>query len=71
MTDPQQRPAQVRSFLLGLQASIVASLEQFEPDGFDSDEWKREEGGGGISRVVENGAVFERAGVLFSHVQGA
>ena len=71
MTDPREHPEKVRSYLLGLQASIVTNLEQFEPSGFNTDEWKRPEGGGGISRVVENGAVFERAGVLFSHVQGA
>src|SRR5690606_9110826 len=38
---------------------------------FQSDSWSREEGGGGISRLLEGGALLERAGVLFSHVRGA
>ena len=38
---------------------------------FIEDQWTREEGGGGRSRVLTNGAVFEQAGVNFSHVSGA
>ena len=60
----------VRQYLLGLQASIVNALEKEEGSAFLSDEWVRPEGGGGLSRLIENGKVFERAGVLFSHVMG-
>jgi coproporphyrinogen III oxidase len=35
------------------------------------DAWERAEGGGGVTRLIEDGAVFERAGVNFSHVHGA
>lgn len=63
--------SQVKDYLLALQASIVAALERVEGSPFLRDEWVRAEGGGGISRLIEDGAVFERAGVLFSHVQGA
>ncbi len=63
---------QVRSYLLALQDNICESLA--EEDGqasFIIDEWQRPEGGGGRSRVLTEGAVFERAGVNFSHVKGA
>ena len=63
---------QVRSYLLALQDSICNSLA--EEDGgatFIVDEWLRPEGGGGRSRVLTEGVVFERAGVNFSHVKGA
>lgn len=62
----------VRTYLLGLQESICNALA--EEDGVASfivDEWDRPEGGGGRSRVLSDGAVFEKAGVNFSHVHGA
>ena len=60
----------VRDYLLGLQDSIVSSLELLDGGAFLRDEWKRPEGGGGVSRMLEDGKVFERAGVGFSHVSG-
>ncbi|MDN4017024.1 oxygen-dependent coproporphyrinogen oxidase [Zwartia panacis] len=60
----------VRSYLLGLQQRIVTALEHAGADLFERDEWTRAEGGGGISRLIEGGSLFERAGVLFSHVKG-
>lgn len=62
---------QVKSYLLQLQDNICAELA--EEDGgaaFIVDEWERPEGGGGRSRVLKEGAVFEKAGVNFSHVHG-
>lgn len=59
------------SYLKELQMNICNSLEAL--DGlavFRTDEWIRPEGGGGISRVIENGKVFEKGGVNFSHVHG-
>ena len=69
---PEDRPdaAAVREYLLGLQARIVAGLEALDGKPFITDAWQRPEGGGGISRVIEEGNVFERGGVLFSHVRG-
>ena len=61
----------VHSYLLGLQHHIVGALESVEDAAFLTDQWVRDEGGGGISRLIEGGRVFERAGVLFSHVLGA
>jgi coproporphyrinogen III oxidase len=61
----------VRTYLLDLQDSICTAIEK--ADGgqcFREDRWTREEGGGGRSRVMENGAVFEKAGINFSHVFG-
>jgi coproporphyrinogen III oxidase len=60
-----------REYFLGLQARIVAALEAIDGGGFRRDEWTRPEGGGGIARVLEDGRVFERGGVNFSHVKGA
>lgn len=62
----------VKEYLLSLQDNICASIE--EEDGkarFREDLWERDEGGGGRSRVMADGAAFEQAGVGFSHVYGA
>lgn len=64
--------AEVKSFLLSLQDSICAQLAQADGGAvFNEDRWTREEGGGGRSRVLTQGSVFEQAGVNFSHVSGA
>ncbi|RVT83104.1 oxygen-dependent coproporphyrinogen oxidase [Inhella crocodyli] len=64
----------VRAYLLGLQHRIVTGLEALDGNAFASDPWQREPGGrlegDGLSRMLEGGAVFERAAVLFSHVKG-
>lgn len=57
-------------YFLDLQARIVATLEAADGTSFQADQWTRDEGGGGLSRYLEGGPLFERAGVLFSHVQG-
>ncbi|HIF9236136.1 TPA: oxygen-dependent coproporphyrinogen oxidase [Photobacterium damselae] len=61
----------VKTFLLQLQDQICRALEQ--QDGvaqFEQDDWQREQGGGGRTRVLRHGQVFEQAGVNFSHVFG-
>ncbi len=63
-------PVAVRDYLLGLQQRIVAALEALDGKPFREDRWDRPQGGGGISRIIEEGDVFERGGVNFSHVQG-
>jgi coproporphyrinogen III oxidase len=60
----------VKPYLLELQSGIVAVLEDIDGKPFVRDEWQRPEGGGGISRVLEEGNVFERGGVNLSHVTG-
>jgi len=62
----------VKTYLTGLQKTICEQLaaEDGKKD-FIVDEWQREGGnGGGITRVLSGGAVFEQAGVNFSHVSG-
>ena len=62
--------AAVRDYLTSLQDRIVAALERVDGGRFRRDAWTRPEGGGGDSRVIEDGALFERGGVNFSHVTG-
>jgi coproporphyrinogen III oxidase len=61
----------VKRYLLDLQARICAALEQEDGSArFVEDVWQREAGGGGITRVIADGAVLEKGGVAFSHVHG-
>ncbi len=66
--------AQVRSYLVGLQARITAALNEIDPTPFVSDAWEKPAGeklqGNGITKIMEGGPVFERAGCGFSHVTG-
>jgi coproporphyrinogen III oxidase len=62
---------QVLVYLRNLQETICTALADVDGrTGFREDNWEREGGGGGRSRVMEGGAVFEKAGVNFSHVFG-
>ena len=61
---------QVKQFLLNLQDTICQQLTAVDGAEFVEDSWQREAGGGGRSRVLRNGGVFEQAGVNFSHVHG-
>jgi len=61
----------VKTYLLGLQDRICTALEKEDgKEKFRDDAWERPEGGGGKSRVLTDGAIFEQAGVNFSHVHG-
>lgn len=67
-SDSRQRVSQ---FLRDLQDSICQGLEQLDGQAaFREDSWTREEGGGGRSRVLRDGGVFEQGGVNFSEVWG-
>jgi coproporphyrinogen III oxidase len=63
-------PDAVKAWLLDLQARIVATFEEIDGKPFLRDTWERLDGGGGISRLIEEGNVLERGGVNFSHVRG-
>ncbi len=63
--------AAVRQFFTGLQEAIVAGLGALEGEPFRRDEWSRPGGGGGVTRLLEGGRVFERGGVNYSHVHGS
>jgi coproporphyrinogen III oxidase len=60
----------VLHYLQNLQSKIVEALELVDGKTFLHDSWHRPEGGGGTSCLLEEGNVFERAGVGFSHVLG-
>jgi len=60
----------VRDYLGALQDRIVARLTALDGGDFMRDPWQRAAGGGGVTCLLENGALFERAGVGFSHVHG-
>ena len=62
--------AAVAAYLQALQDSIVQRIEALDGGRFLRDEWTRAEGGGGVTRILENGELMERAGVGFSHVKG-
>lgn len=62
--------AAVLSYFRGLQDTIISGLEAFDGQRFRSDGWERPEGGGGLSRLIEEGHFFERGGCNFSHVTG-
>jgi coproporphyrinogen III oxidase len=61
---------QAREFFRGLQQRIVHRIEEVDGKFFRLDEWRRPEGGGGVSCVLEEGNVLERGGVSYSHVFG-
>lgn len=68
---PSDSRQQVSTFLKTLQDQICQSLEATDGVGtFQEDSWEREEGGGGRSRVIKAGDVFEQGGVNFSEVWG-
>ena len=63
-------PRTVKPWFTALQQGIVERLEAFDGQPFRSDGWDRPGGGGGLTRVIEEGNFFERGGVNFSHVMG-
>jgi coproporphyrinogen III oxidase len=63
-------PNAVFEYLQGLQGRIVEALELIDGKNFLHDSWQRPEGGGGTSCMLEEGNIFERAGIGFSHVRG-
>lgn len=72
MTEARDMIEPVRDYLLGLQDRICARFAALDGEqGFGEDAWTRDEGGGGRTRVIEHGRVFEKGGANFSHVHGA
>ncbi len=72
--DTPVSPAQVRAYLLGLQERITTAIAALDDGSFLSDPWQKAPDeplqGNGITKILEGGAVFERAGCGFSHVTG-
>jgi coproporphyrinogen III oxidase len=68
---PHNAIEQVKAYLLALQNNVCDTLKVLDKQAsFIEDSWLRDGGGGGITRVLTNGAVFAKAGVNFSHVSG-
>ncbi|HJO35696.1 MAG: oxygen-dependent coproporphyrinogen oxidase [Pseudomonadota bacterium] len=61
----------VRAYLQGLQETLTEAMEQADGRRFRRERWQREGGGGGQTRVLAGGEVFEQAGINFSEVSGA
>jgi coproporphyrinogen III oxidase len=69
---PVESRSRARNLLMGLQDSICQGLQELDGEGqFQEESWQRPEGGGGRSRVMKEGRVFEQGGVNFSEVEGA
>ncbi len=66
--------AHVREYLIGLQDRITSAISAVDGNSFEVDRWKKAKTeplqGNGITQILENGRVFERAGCGFSHVRG-
>ncbi|MEY2952287.1 MAG: hypothetical protein RLZZ401_374 [Pseudomonadota bacterium] len=71
---PTQGQADVRAYLQGLQRDITTAIHALDGTPFITDAWHKPPGdllqGDGVTQILEGGAVFERAGVGFSHVRG-
>jgi coproporphyrinogen III oxidase len=72
MADPTDAlRGELAAFLAALQDEICAALERLDGSArFGRDAWQRPGGGGGVTRVLQDGEVLEKAGVGFSHVEG-
>ena len=71
--DPEASPDidKVKNYLMDLQDRICQQVGALDSEAsFDEDDWERAQGGGGRTRILQNGEVFEQAGVGFSHVFG-
>jgi coproporphyrinogen III oxidase len=71
MQDSDAHQTSAAAYFQQLQNEICAALEKLDGlASFREDSWQRAEGGGGRTRIITNGAVFEKAGVSFSQVFG-
>ncbi|MDZ4074583.1 MAG: oxygen-dependent coproporphyrinogen oxidase [Hylemonella sp.] len=74
MTTAHSNVHTVRAYLQGLQQRITDAIAGIDGSSFLADAWQKEPGeplqGQGLTKILENGPVFERAGCGFSHVQG-
>ena len=68
---PSKRFQEMVAYIEKLQTQICEGLESVDTAKFIKDPWVREEGGGGLTRVISNGSVFEKGGVNISTVYGS
>lgn len=64
-------PSQVETYLKGLQNRLLRAFENIDGTSFRLDPWAHREGGGGLTGLLENGGIFERGCLNFSHVRGS
>ncbi|GJQ63067.1 MAG: oxygen-dependent coproporphyrinogen-III oxidase [Melioribacteraceae bacterium] len=60
----------MKDFISSLQDEITGTLGEIDGKSFSEDSWERPGGGGGRTRVIENGSIFEKGGVNISDVHG-
>ncbi len=70
MVEPPSWRGRAESYFKDLQDRISKTIEEIDGNKFREDSWVREGGGGGRTRILEEGRVFEKAGVNFSSVHG-
>jgi coproporphyrinogen III oxidase len=70
MVEPATWRDRAEAYFKQLQNRISGAIEELDGNRFREDSWAREGGGGGITRILEEGSVFEKAGVNFSSVHG-
>lgn len=70
MAEMETRPEEVAVWLQAEQDALTERFAALDGGEFREEEWERPEGGGGRTRVLEEGTVFERAGINFSDVRG-
>ena len=71
MIQDMPEPAEVLTFMTHLQDEICEGIESLDGDAkFVEDKWGRPEGGGGRTRALSQGRIFEKGGVNFSDVHG-
>src|SRR5207247_6592197 len=70
MVEPATWQERTESYFKNLQDRISRAIEELDGNRFREDLWTREGGGGGRTRILEEGKVFEKAGVNFSCVHG-
>src|SRR5213595_2543066 len=70
MVEPASWQERTESYFKNLQDRVSRAIEELDGNRFREDLWTREGGGGGRTRILEEGGVFEKAGVNFSSVHG-
>ena len=71
MTENKINNEAVKNYFTKLQTDIINAVEIVDGKNFLVDSWQRSEGGGGTTCILENGNIFERAGIGFSNVIGS
>ncbi len=66
----EEHTLHVKNYLLDLQNNIISMIFKYDKKIFDKDNWTREEGGGGITCVLQGGTIFDKVGVNFSDISG-